>query len=342
MKNILVTGGAGFIGSHTVVELVAAGYNPVIVDNFNNSEESVLERLKQITGRGIFCYRQNYQDKEALISVIEKASIDGVIHFAAYKAVGESVENPLKYFQNNVAGLITLLETLEEMGVPNLVFSSSCTVYGEADKLPLTEASPIKPAASPYGATKQMGEIIIKDTTLASKKLRSIALRYFNPIGAHPSALIGELPIGVPSILVPFITQTVAGWREELSVFGNDYPTLDGTCIRDYIHVVDLAKAHVKALEHLDKQSPQYFDVFNVGTGKGSSVLEVIQTFEQATGKKVPYKIGPRRPGDIIASYANAGKAKSQLSWQSEKTLRDALADAWRWQQTLQKPSRES
>jgi len=335
LKNILVTGGAGFIGSHTVVELVNAGFNPIIIDNFSNSERSVIGRLEKIIGHGVSFYKGEFQDKKLLKEIAKKESIDGVIHFAAYKAVGESVEKPLKYYRNNVVGLVNLLEAIQELNIDNLVFSSSCTVYGQTDKLPLTEESPVQPAASPYGATKQMDEIIIRDATVAAKSMHSICLRYFNPIGAHPSALIGELPRGVPSILVPFITQTVAGWRDALTVFGDDYPTPDGTCVRDFIHVVDLAKAHIKALEHLDKQPAKYFDIFNIGTGKGNSVLEVIKTFEAATGETVPYKIGPRRAGDIVASYASVDKAKKKLGWAAEKPLSEALADAWRWQQTL-------
>lgn len=337
MKNVLVTGGAGFIGSHTVVELINTGYRPVIVDNFSNSERSVLDGIRKIVGKDVACYEHDFQDKEFLSDILSKEKIDGVIHFAAYKAVGESVEDPLKYYDNNVSGFISLLEVLEESRVSSLVFSSSCTIYGEADKLPLTENAPVKPAASPYGSTKQICEIIIRDSTLASKSLRSIALRYFNPIGAHSSALIGELPIGRPSILVPFITQTVAGWYPELTVFGDDYPTPDGTCIRDYIHVVDLAKAHVRALEHLAKQKPRYYDAFNIGTGHGSSVLDVVKSFEKTTRQKVPYKIGARRSGDIVASYADATKAKKILGWQAQMTLSDALADAWKWQQKLSK-----
>lgn len=338
-KSVLVTGGCGFIGSHTVVELVSSGYRPVIVDNFSNSEPSVLDNLKKLTGVKLQFYEGDYQDKALLTKIIKTESIDSIIHFAAYKAVGESVKNPLKYYANNVGGLITLLDIVEASDqISSFVFSSSCTVYGEADELPLTEESPIKPAASPYGATKQMGENILRDTTLASNHLRSLSLRYFNPIGAHPTALIGELPRGVPSILVPFITQSVAGWRNELTVFGNDYPTPDGTCIRDYIHVVDLAKAHVKALEHVDNQPFGSYDVCNIGTGTGSSVLEVISTFEKVTNQKVPYKIGPRRPGDIVSSYANVDKSYSLLGWKAEKNLGNALKDAWRWQQTLDKP----
>jgi UDP-glucose 4-epimerase len=337
MNNILVTGGAGYIGSHTVVELINAGYRPVIVDNFANSEKKVIERLKKLTGQDIVCYEQSFQDEEKINKVLQKEKIDGVIHFAAYKAVGESVEEPIKYYDNNVAGLVKLLEVLEKNKIPNLVFSSSCTVYGEPDKLPITESAAVKPATSPYGVTKQMCETIISDVSHVSKTLRSLSLRYFNPIGAHESAEIGELPLGTPANLVPFITQAVAGLRSELTVYGNDYPTLDGTCIRDYIHVVDLAKAHVKALQHLDKQNPKYYDFCNVGTGKGSSVLEVIKTFEKVTGQKVPFKIGARRDGDIMAVYADVTKSKKMLGWQAEKNLDDALADAWRWQQKILK-----
>jgi UDP-glucose 4-epimerase len=335
VKNILVTGGAGFIGSHTVVELSEAGYNPIIIDDFSNSEKSVIASLGKILTKSVKSYEGDYKDKKLLKKVFNENKVDGVIHFAAFKAVGESVEQPLKYYQNNVGGLVNLLETMEEQEISNLVFSSSCTVYGEADKLPLTEDSPVKPAASPYGATKQMGETIIRDTVSASSKLGALSLRYFNPIGAHPSALIGELPRGVPNVLVPFITQAVAGWRDELTIFGNDYPTPDGTNVRDYIHVVDLARAHVKALEYIVGQKPNFYDVFNLGTGKGSSVLEVIETFEQVTGQKVPYKVGPRRAGDIIANYAGVEKAQAVLGWKAEKSLADALKDAWRWQQSL-------
>lgn len=335
MKTILVTGGAGFIGSHTVVELVNAGYRPVIVDNFANSDKKVMDGLKKITGQEITLYEGNYQDKELLHKIFGKENVDGVIHFAAYKAVGESVEEPLKYYQNNIAGLLTLLEAMEDARISNLVFSSSCTVYGDPDTVPVTEESPIKPAISPYGATKQMGETIIRDVTHASKKLRSLALRYFNPIGAHPSSLIGELPIGVPNCLVPYITQTAAGIREKLRVNGDDYDTPDGTCIRDYIHVVDLAKAHVKALEYLQTQQPSSFDFINFGTGTGSSVLEVIQTFEKISGQKLPYEIGPRRAGDVVTVYASTDKANKILHWKAELTLADALRDAWNWQQTL-------
>lgn len=335
MKNILVTGGAGFIGSHTVVELLQSGYNPVIVDDFRNSKKSVLDGLEKITNKKVRCYEYDYTDATKLVEVIKKESIDGVIHFAAYKAVGESVKEPLKYYENNVVGLVKLLEILEQLGISNIVFSSSCTVYGESDTLPITEHTPLKPAESPYGATKQMGEVVLKTTTAASNTMKSIALRYFNPVGAHPSAHISELPLGPPSILVPFITQAVAGIRDKLTVFGNDYETPDGTCVRDYIHVVDLARAHISALEYIDSQTSGFFDVFNIGTGKGSSVLEVITTFEQVSGKKVPYEIGARRAGDVVTSYANADKAMKLLKWKAQYNLSDALRDAWRWQEKI-------
>ncbi len=334
-KNILVTGGAGFIGSHTVVELINAGYRPVIIDNFSNSDKSVLNRLQQITNHKITCYTRDFQDQAFLAEIFQKESIDGVVHFAAYKAVGESVEQPLKYYQNNVAGFIALLESMERSNIPSLVFSSSCTVYGEPDTVPVTESSPSKPATSPYGTTKKICEDILSDIANVSKNIRSLALRYFNPVGAHPSGLIGELPIGIPANLVPFVTQTAAGLREQLTVYGDDYDTPDGTCIRDYIHVVDLAKAHVKALEYIDSKKAGFYDTCNVGTGKGTSVLEVIKTFEKVTGKKVNYKVGPRRAGDIVSTYAAVDKAKRTLGWESEKSLADGLKDAWRWQQSL-------
>ena len=337
MKNILVTGGAGFIGSHTVVELVNSGYNPVIIDDFSNSEKSVINNLEKITNRKIKFYEGMFQDKNLLKKVFTENNVDGIIHFAAFKAVGESVEQPLKYYQNNVTGLVNLLEVMGHHKVINLVFSSSCTVYGEPDKLPITENSPVKPANSPYGATKQMCETIIRDCCVADSRLRALSLRYFNPIGAHSSGLIGELPKGVPANLVPFITQTAAGIRESVTVFGNDYLTPDGTCVRDYIHVVDLAKAHIKALECLNSKSYSGYDVCNVGTGKGSSVMEIIKTFKKVTGQEVPYKIGARRPGDTISIYAAVDKSAALLGWKTEETLADVLNDAWRWQQTLVK-----
>jgi UDP-glucose 4-epimerase len=336
MKTILVTGGAGFIGSHTVVELVHAGYRPVIIDNFSNSEHLVIERLKELLGQSIVCYEQDYQDIAKLRSVIKKEKVDSIIHFAAYKAVNESARQPLKYYDNNVGGFIKLLEFLEtSTTIQHFIFSSSCVIYGEPKQLPVTEDSPLQPAVSPYGTTKQMAEIILRDTTKVSKCFNSLALRYFNPIGAHPSALIGELPIGVPENLVPFVTQTAVGIRDKLVVYGCDYPTPDGSCIRDYIHVVDLAKAHVKALQYLEKQPVNFYDAVNVGTGAGTSVLEIIKTFEKVSGKKLPHEIGSRRKGDIASTYASVDKARSVLRWSAEKTLSDALADAWRWQQTL-------
>ncbi len=337
MKKIIVTGGAGFIGSHTVVELCYAGYEPIIVDNFHNSEKSVLTGLENILGRKITTYVADCNDREAMEEVfVKEKTVVGAIHFAAYKAVGESVEKPLEYFQNNIGSTVVLMDLMLKHHAPYLVFSSSCTVYGQPEKLPVTENSPILPAQSPYGATKQMCEEIIHQTTVVGKPLKAILLRYFNPIGAHPSAEIGELPRGVPSNLIPFITQSAAGLRPPVTVFGNDYHTSDGTCVRDYIHVVDLAKAHVKALKLLE-QTPEttYYDVFNLGTGNGNSVLEAIQTFEKATGAKLEYKIGPRRAGDVEQVYADVTKSRDVLKWQTELSLEDAMRDAWRWQQKL-------
>jgi UDP-glucose 4-epimerase len=337
MSKIVVTGGAGFIGSHTVVELMEAGFEPVIVDNFINSYPSVIKGLQQITGKMIKHYEIDCNDREALSKVFEiERNITGVIHFAAYKAVGESVQLPLKYYANNVGSLITLLEVMQHYQTRNLVFSSSCTVYGQPEKLPVTEASPVVKANSPYGNTKQICEEILQDALAAGFPVRTLSLRYFNPIGAHPTALIGELPIGTPSNLVPFITQTAAGLREQLTVYGNDYHTPDGTCVRDYIHVVDLAKAHVKAFELLKKQSESsFYDVFNIGTGQGNTVLEVIKTFEQVSGKPLNYVLGPRRPGDVEQVYADVSKANKELHWQTQLSLEDSLRDAWRWQQKL-------
>ena len=340
MKKILVTGGAGYIGSHTVVELAQAGYEPVIIDNFSNSKESVLGGLRDILGRDVTCHHVDCGDAEAMRGVLRaEGSIQGVIHFAAFKAVGESVQKPLAYFQNNVGSLLTLLKVMPEFGVENLVFSSSCTVYGIPDALPVTEATPTKPASSPYGRTKQMCEDIVHDVSgAADNKLRTILLRYFNPIGAHASARIGELPLGVPNNLVPFITQTAAGLRKKLTIFGNDYDTTDGTNVRDYIHVVDLAKSHVVAVQRLlDRKASETVETFNVGTGHGNSVLEVVQTFEQASGQKVNYVIGPRRPGDVPAIYADATKAAEVLGFKTETSLADSLASAWKWQQALGK-----
>ena len=340
MKKILVTGGAGYIGSHTVVELAQAGYEPIIIDNFSNSEESVLAGIKAIVGREVPCHRIDCGDAEALRQVFkQEGNIAGVIHFAAFKAVGESVQKPLAYFHNNVGSLITLLQVMKEEGVENLVFSSSCTVYGVPDQLPVTEATPTKPANSPYGRTKQMCEDIVHDAAGApDNKVHTILLRYFNPIGAHESAKIGELPLGVPNNLVPFITQTAAGLREKLTIFGNDYDTVDGTNVRDYIHVVDLAKAHIVAVQRLlDRKASEVVETFNVGTGHGNSVLEVVQTFEQASGQKLNYVIGPRRAGDVPAIYADATKSAEVLGFKTTTSLYDSLASAWKWQQTLAK-----
>ncbi|RZK36964.1 MAG: UDP-glucose 4-epimerase GalE [Hymenobacter sp.] len=338
MKKILVTGGAGYIGSHAVVELAQAGYEPVIIDDFSNSKESVLAGLRAILGRDVPCHNIDCGNADALRQVLQQeGDVVGVIHFAAYKAVGESVAQPLKYFHNNLGTLVTLLTVMHEQGVENLVFSSSCTVYGIPDQLPVTEATPTKPASSPYGRTKQMCEDIIHDTAAAPDAgLRGILLRYFSPIGAHPSAKIGELPLGVPNNLVPFITQTAAGIREKLTINGDTYDTPDGTNIRDYIYVVDLAKAHVVAVQRLlDKKAQEAVETFNVGTGHGNSVLEVVHTFEDASGQKLNYAIGPPRAGDVPAIYADATKAAEVLGFRTETSLHDALASAWKWQETL-------
>lgn len=332
---ILVTGGAGYIGSHTVVELQNEGFDALIIDDYRNSEKDVPERIAQITNKPVKVYEGDCASPELLKKVFkEEGQIDGVIHFAADKAVGESMQQPLKYYHNNIGSLVALLQACVDNKTQNFVFSSSCTVYGEPDSLPVTEANPVKQAESPYGNTKQISEEILNDSIKAGFDLKTIALRYFNPIGAHPSALIGELPIGIPNNLVPFITQTAAGIREQLTVFGDDYDTPDGTNIRDYIHVVDLARAHVAALRYL-KNSEKGYSVFNVGTGKGNSVLEVIKTFEKVTGQKLNYKIGKRRAGDVVAVYAATGYANKELGWQAQLSLSDALADAWRWQQKL-------
>ncbi|MDF7812703.1 UDP-glucose 4-epimerase GalE [Hymenobacter sp. YC55] len=334
---ILVTGGAGYIGSHAVVELYEAGFQPVIVDNFSNSQESVLAGIESILGVRVPSHNIDCNDEEALRAVFaEEGNLRGVIHFAAYKAVGESVQKPLEYYRNNLVSLLTLVSVMREFGVEALVFSSSCTVYGVPDALPVTEQTPTKKANSPYGATKQMCEDILTDIAAApTNKLRTILLRYFNPIGAHASAKIGELPLGVPQNLVPFITQTAAGIREKLTIFGDTYDTPDGTNIRDYLHVVDLAKAHVVAVQRLIDQKGDTLEVFNVGTGRGNSVLEVVHAFERATGVKLNYTIGPARSGDVPAIYADVTKATEVLGFQTTSSLEDALASAWKWQQSL-------
>jgi UDP-glucose 4-epimerase len=339
MDKILVTGGLGFIGSHTVVELQKEGYEVVIIDNLSNASIDVLDGITAITGIKPLFEKLDLKDKEPVESFFKKHhDIKGVIHFAANKAVGESVQEPLMYYENNISTLVYILKELKQLSLANFIFSSSCTVYGQADELPITENAPIKVAESPYGNTKQIGEEIIRDTCKITPHLKAIALRYFNPIGAHESAKIGELPLGVPQNLVPFITQTAIGIREQLSVFGNDYPTPDGTCIRDYIHVVDLAKAHVIALKRLlTNQNASNYEVFNLGTGKGSSVLEVIKSFEKVSGKTLNYKIVDRRKGDVISAYADTQKANEELGWKAELSLDDAMRSAWKWEQMIRK-----
>jgi UDP-glucose 4-epimerase len=334
-KKILVTGGLGFIGSHTVVSLYESGFEPVIVDNLSNSEISTMHGIEKLIGYQPEWFNVDVNDTPALRDVFEKTQPLAVIHFAAYKAVGESVSEPLKYYRNNVGGLVSLLEVMKNHGCSDLVFSSSCTVYGEPDSIPVNEENRIKSAESPYGATKQMGEVILKDN---QTWCTTQCLRYFNPIGAHPSGSIGELPLGIPNNLIPYLTQSVAGIRNALTVYGNDYDTPDGTCIRDYIHVVDLAEAHVSAVRRLlNKSTLEPFEVFNIGTGKGNSVLEVIQTFEKATGKTVPYQIGARRPGDVVKVWADTSRVNQVLGWSAQRTLEDMLRDAWNWQLQLQK-----
>ncbi len=337
MDKIVVTGGLGFIGSHTVVELQNEGYEVVIIDDLSNSSENVLDGITSITGIKPVFEKLDLKDKSDVEAFFAKHNtIKGVIHFAASKAVGESVEEPLLYYENNISTLVYVLKELKKLPEASFIFSSSCTVYGQADTLPITENAPVKQAESPYGNTKQIGEEIIKDTCKVEPSIKAIALRYFNPVGAHDSVAIGELPIGVPQNLVPFITQTGIGLREQLSVFGDDYPTPDGTCIRDYIHVVDLAKAHVVALGRLlQGKNKANYETFNLGTGKGSSVLEVVKAFEQVSGKKLNYKIVGRREGDIISAYADTDKANNELGWKTELTLEDAMRSAWKWEQKV-------
>ncbi len=335
MQKILVTGGLGYIGSHTVVALQEAGFEVVIIDDLSNTDEQVLQGIQKITGILPRFVKMDLRNKTEVSDFFNSNTLDGIIHFAASKAVGESVENPLLYYENNLHSLIYLLQNCVKKQITNFIFSSSCTVYGEPDYLPITENAPIKQAISPYGNTKQISEEILKDTCRASD-LQVISLRYFNPIGAHESAEIGELPKGVPQNLVPFITQTAAGIRPSLSVYGDDYPTRDGSCIRDYIHVVDLAKAHVKAIQRLmNHEHQEPYEVFNLGTGKGSSVLEVIRAFENITGQSLKYQIVDRRPGDVVAVYADTSKAAKVLQWKTEQTLEDALASAWKWERRI-------
>lgn len=333
MKRILVTGGLGFIGSHTVVELQNEGFEVVIIDNLSNTRAAVLDAITEITGIKPDYHNIDVRKKEDMKNFFDNNQVDGIIHFAAYKAVGESMEKPLEYYENNLSSLIYLLQEIRDRKLDNFIFSSSATVYGEAEKLPITENSPVQKAESVYGNTKKIGEEIIRDTSNAHG-INTIALRYFNPIGAHESAKIGELPLGVPANLIPFVTQTAVGIREQLAVFGDDYPTEDGTAIRDYIHVVDLAKAHIAALKRLlNKENKNSFEYFNVGTGKGSSVLEVIKTFEKVNDLKLNYKIVDRRPGDVMASYADTTLANKELKWKTERGLDESLKSAWKWQE---------
>lgn len=336
MKKILLTGGAGYIGAHTAVELANAGYDIVLVDDLSKSDRTLLAGLNKILGKEVKFYEGNCCNEKFLAKVFTENKFDSVIHFAAFKSVKESVLKPLMYYSNNIGSIAMLLNVMEKFNVNEFIFSSSCTVYGQPDEIPVDENAPFKKAESPYGATKQMCERIIEDVAFANKNLKSISLRYFNPIGAHPSALIGELPIGVPDNLVPYVTQTAAGLREKITVFGGDYNTPDGSCLRDYIHVVDLAKAHVKAVEKIDALKNRQ-EVFNLGTGEGVSVLSLVRKFIETTGVKLNYEVGARRPGDIEKVYANPSKAKQLLNWQTELLLEAALADAWRWQQQLGK-----
>ncbi|MEE0911570.1 MAG: UDP-glucose 4-epimerase GalE [Paludibacteraceae bacterium] len=335
---ILVTGGTGYIGSHTVVELFNAGYEPIIIDNLSNSSISVLDGIKAITKVPPTYENIDCKDYNSLERFFEKhQDMKAIAHFAAYKSVGESVSKPISYYRNNIVSLLNLLQLMPNFGIKNIVFSSSCTVYGQPDELPVTEQSPIKPATSPYGSTKQMCETILADVAVANPDMNSIILRYFNPIGAHPSAEIGELPNGIPNNLLPYITQTAAGIREKLRVFGNDYNTPDGSCIRDYINVVDLAKAHVVAIDRLiEGQNKKNIEFFNLGTGNGSSVLEILNGFEKATGVKVPYEIVERRAGDIEKVWADTTFANNELGWKAEVSLEDSLRSAWNWQKKLQ------
>lgn len=338
-KKILVTGGLGFIGSHTVVALQEQGFKVVIIDNLSNSSVDVLDGITKITGKTSEFHNFDLRNKKKLEKFFKNNNdLESVIHFAASKAVGESVKKPLMYYENNLCSLINILNVLSLQASSKLIFSSSCTVYGQADELPISENAPIKKAESPYGNTKQIGEEIIMDTCKVQKGLKAISLRYFNPIGAHSSAEIGELPIGTPQNLVPFITQAAIGQRKELTVFGDDYPTEDGTAVRDYIHVMDLAEAHVAALKRLiDGKEKDNYEVFNLGTGRGNSVMEVIHSFEKSTGQKLPYTIESRREGDITAAYANTDKANKQLEWKATRSLDEALKSAWKWQEKIYK-----
>lgn len=334
---VLVTGGTGYIGSHTVVELQNNGFDVVIIDNLSNSDISVLNNIKKITGQCPRFEELDILDSKKLKKFFDKnEDIEAVIHFAAYKSVGESIEQPLKYYKNNISGIINILEEIKIHKIPNFIFSSSATVYGEADKFPVTEDSPIKKASCPYGNTKIISEQILKDLSVSDKNFKTICLRYFNPIGAHDSSLIGELPIGIPANLVPIMTQCAIGLRKEIKIFGNDYNTPDGSCIRDYIHVVDLAKAHIKALNRLiQNKNKNNFEAFNIGTGQGTSVLEMIKIFEKVSGIKLNYSISNRRDGDVPISYADVNLANKELDWKTERTIEESLLSAWNWEKNI-------
>jgi UDP-glucose 4-epimerase len=336
-RKILVTGGAGYIGAHTASVLDQEGYEPVLLDDFSNSDGTLLTGLEKITGKQNTFYEGDCNDRSLLRSIFEKEQgISAVIHFAARRYVGESVQDPIRYYKNNLGSTIALIEVMLEFGVSDLVFSSSCTVYGQPDELPVTENTPRKPAESPYGNTKKICEDIIQDTVISGQSLKAVILRYFNPIGTHPSHQMGEVPHGVPNNLVPFITQAAVGVRQELVVFGNDYNTTDGSCVRDYIDIMDLAHAHVKALKFLqNKEDAKLYEIFNLGTGEGKSVLELIRTFEEVTGVKLNFRIGDRRPGDVEKVYANVNKSNRLLNWKAQSSLSDSLYNAWQWQLRL-------
>lgn len=335
-KSVLVSGGAGYIGSHTAVELIAAGYDVVIADNLSNSDMSGVEGVRAITGVDVPFINVDCCDKVAFAEVFKQYDFGSVIHFAAFKAVGESVADPMKYYRNNLLSFMNVIDLMREYGRQNIVFSSSATVYGEAEELPVTEATERKAATSAYGNTKQMCEDILRDAVAAYPEIKGIALRYFNPIGAHPSALIGELPRGVPQNLVPYITQTAAGVRECLSIFGDDYPTEDGSCLRDYIDIVDLAKAHVAAINRMvEQKSRESYEIFNVGTGRAVSVFELVKTFERVNNLKLNYKVAPRRAGDVVAVWADTALANRELNWHAERTLEQTLQAAWAWEKRV-------
>ena len=334
LKKILLTGGAGYIGAHTAVELLEQGFDIVILDDLSRSEVQMIEGIEKITSRKVKFYKGDCSDSTFVGMVLEKESISSIIHFAAYKSVNESVVNPLLYYRNNVGSLINLLEQMQKFDVNEFIFSSSCTVYGQPDHIPVDERAPFKRAESSYGATKQMCERILEDAVLANKNLKVVSLRYFNPVGAHPSSLIGELPIGTPGNLVPFITQTAAGVREKLTVFGNDYDTPDGSCVRDFIHVMDLARAHVQAVKSTDSISSRY-EAFNLGTGKGETVLQLVKKFIEVTGIKLNYLVGLRRAGDIEKIFADPRKAEAILGWKTQLSLKDSLIDAWNWEKKI-------